>query len=327
MSLYRTILKRAWDNTWQHKYLWFFGLFAALLGNGGELELIFRNYDGQARDVLFPTWQRFAETGIFNGSALSNIANLARTEPYTLFLALTTLFIIVLLVMFILWLTIVSQVAIVHNTAKIKHDKEHDFKDGIMQGIKNFWPVLGFNLIIKLISAVLLFLIGLPIFFGFVKTTFTINLTYVLMFIIFIPISLVLSFVFKFAIVHTVVKGQKFLESIKSGFELFKKNWLVSMEMAILLFFINFLTGIALLMMFLILAVPLLFAILMFSKLFAFINFWLFIMSAIILLLLMVVFVGSMLSTFQISAWTHLFMELVGKGGVSKLVRVFGKEK
>lgn len=327
MSLYRTILKRAWDNTWQHKYLWFFGLFAALLGNGGELELIFRNFDGQARNVLFPTWQRFAETGIFSANSLHNIGNLAQTEPYTLFLALSTMLIIAILIMFVLWLTIVSQIAIVHNTAKIKHDKEHDFKDGVMRGIKKFWPAFGLNMIIKAISAVLFFLIGLPIYFGFVKTTFTISLTYLVMFVVFIPVSLILSFVFKYAIVYTVVKGQKFIESIKSGWELFRKNWLVSMEMAILLFFINFLTGIAVLLIFLILAVPLLFLILLFSELFVFVNFWLFIFSAVILLLIMVVFIGSMLSTFQISAWTHLFIELVGKGGVSKLVRVFGKEK
>jgi hypothetical protein len=40
MSLYRSILKRAWEISWKFKYLWFFGLFAALLGNGGEFEII-----------------------------------------------------------------------------------------------------------------------------------------------------------------------------------------------------------------------------------------------------------------------------------------------
>lgn len=327
MTLYRTILKRAWDNAWQHKYLWFFGLFAALLGNGGELELIFRSFDEEARNTLFPTWQRFAETGLFTKAGLSNIGNLAHTEPLSLFFVLTAFLIVVLLALFVLWLAIVSQIAIVHNTAKIKHDKEHDFKDGVMQGIKKFWPVFGLNIFIKAIAGLLFFLIGIPIVLGMVKTSAMINLSYVLMFIVFIPISLVLSFVFKYAIVYTVVKGQKFFIAIRSGWTLFQKNWLVSMEMAILLFFINFLAGIALLFSFLVLAVPLLFVILIFSELTATVNFWFFIMAAIILLLLIVVFFGALLATFQISAWTHLFIELIGKGGASKIMRVFGKEK
>lgn len=327
MSLYRTILKRAWDNAWKHKYLWFFGLFAALLGNGGELELIFRNFNEQGQDSFFPAWQKFVATGIFSKNSLINISNLAHTEPFSLFIALSTLLVIVLLVLFVLWLTIVSQVAIVHNTAKIKHDKEHDFKDGIMQGVKKFWPVLGLNIIIKIIAGTLFFLVGLPIYFGIVKSALTINLIYILMFILFIPISLVLSFVIKYAIVYNVVKDQKFLDAIKSGWNLFQKNWLISVEMAILLFFINFMTGIAILIIFLILAVPLLFIILIFSEIAAIINIWFFIFSALILLVVMVVFVGSLLSTFQISAWTHLFIELVGKGGTSKLVRIFAKEK
>ncbi len=327
MSLYRTILKRAWDNAWHHKYLWFFGLFAALLGNGGELELIFGSYDRQGQETFFPAWQRFAETGLFSKAGLSNMVHLAQTEPASLFFALTVLLVIILLAIFLLWLCIVSQTAIVHNTAKIKHDKEHDFKDGLMQGIKKFWPVLGLNLIIKMITAVLFFLIGVPVVMGIVKTNTAINLSYVLMFIIFIPISLSLSFILKYAISYTIIKGQKFFESIKSGWILFKNNWLISIEMAILLFFINFLVGIAVLLAFLVLAIPLLLVMMIFSQSLAIINFWLFFMTALILLLLMIVFIGSLLSTFQISAWTHLFMELIGKGGTSKLARIFSKEK
>ena len=34
-SIYRSILKQAVNIAWKFKYLWFFGLFAALAGNGG----------------------------------------------------------------------------------------------------------------------------------------------------------------------------------------------------------------------------------------------------------------------------------------------------
>ncbi len=37
MTLYRDILGQSLKSAWHNKYLWFFGLFAALLGNAGEL--------------------------------------------------------------------------------------------------------------------------------------------------------------------------------------------------------------------------------------------------------------------------------------------------
>ena len=43
MSFYRNILKQAWKITWRNKYLWWLGIFAALLGNGGEFEILFNN--------------------------------------------------------------------------------------------------------------------------------------------------------------------------------------------------------------------------------------------------------------------------------------------
>ena len=45
MTLYRDIIKEAWQITWRRRFLWFFGLFAVLLGNGGEYEILFQNFD------------------------------------------------------------------------------------------------------------------------------------------------------------------------------------------------------------------------------------------------------------------------------------------
>lgn len=326
MSLYRTILRRAWQNAWSHKYLWFFGLFAALLGNGGEMELIMRGSDGSLGSGIMTGWKEVMETGIFSSGALQNIIRLAHDEPFSLFLALTTLFIIGLLVLFILWLSVVSQAAIVHNTAKEKHDKEHDFKDGIMMGIKKFWPVLGLNLVMQIITSLIFTAIAIPVFLGMSRSSLAGNLLFIALFIIFIPISIILSFVVKYAIAFTVIKGQKFLTASASAYRLFKDNWLVSIEMAIVLFAVNFLTGLALILVIMVLAVPFVFGVFLFSQAFAYFNFTLIGILGLVICLLLVVLTGAVLGTFQISAWTYLFMELLGKGGESKLARIFSKK-
>jgi len=136
----------------------------------------------------------------------------------------------------------------------------------------------------------------------------------------------VLSFIIKYAVAYTVIKDENCLLAIKSGWQLFLKNWLISLEMAFLLFVINFLVGLALILGLLVLAVPFVFLVIALSKLALVVNLWLFIVVAVALYIVVLVFVGSMLATFQIASWTSLFLELVSRGGTSKLTRLFNRE-
>ena len=66
MTLYRNIFSQSLKITWRYKYLWFFGLFSALLGNGGEIELLLRRFDGTVEQGLFPGLSNILSTGLFN---------------------------------------------------------------------------------------------------------------------------------------------------------------------------------------------------------------------------------------------------------------------
>jgi len=41
-TLYRHILKNAWNIIMKFKYLWILGFFTAFLGNGGEYQILFK---------------------------------------------------------------------------------------------------------------------------------------------------------------------------------------------------------------------------------------------------------------------------------------------
>ncbi len=43
-QVYRPIFKKAWEITKQNRFLWIFGLFAALAGNGGIYEILFKGF-------------------------------------------------------------------------------------------------------------------------------------------------------------------------------------------------------------------------------------------------------------------------------------------
>ena len=326
MTLYRDILGQSLKSAWRNKYLWFFGLFAALLGNAGEFELLFRGFNGKTA-TFFPGLERLSETGIFSFQIFKSLGQLSRQDPFSLFLALGVLLLIVLVSLFLLWLAITSQVALVHSAGKMRANKKHNFKESLNIGTKKFWPVFGLNIIFKIAVYALFIVLSLPIISSMGKVDFALSSSlYIVSFILFIPISIIFSFIIKYAIAFVVIKEAGFLIAIKQGWKLFVKNWLVSLEMAFLLFFINFLVGAALILVFLIISIPFFFMALLFAK-FAFIfNFWAMVMIATVVYIIFIVLTGSFLSAFQITSWTSLFVELVSRGGVSKLIRIFGKE-
>jgi hypothetical protein len=318
MSLYRSIFRQAWDITWQYKYLWFFGFFAALLGNGGEYEILSKGLRGDMSQGTVSFLRGTFETGLFSSQGLSNLMATMKTDPYTVLTIFLVGLLSLALFIFVIWLVMISQGALVNNAAMVKMKKKTDFQSNINSGIGNFWGILGLNLISKSLIYLIFGIISIAIIFS--------NMFYGLLFIIFIPVAISISFIIKYAVAYLVVKKTAFIESISKGWNLFFNNWLVSLEMAFLLFFINLFVGLCLVVLLIILSVPFLFLIILFNK-FASVFFF-FIMAgfSVVLFLSLVFIIGSMLATFQVSAWTTLFMELESKGGVSRLHRFFGKK-
>jgi len=319
MPFYRNILKQAWELTWRNKYLWWFGIFAALLGNGGEFEILFNNAGANPGQVLFPAWQRVAGTGVFRSSTLANLGNLLKNDTLNMLIVLVTCLIILAVFIFLVWLVVVSQAALVNNTAAAIKQKKNNFKDGWTSGAMNFWPVLGLNVLVKAVIYALLTAISLPVIFW--NSNFSANLFYILALVIMAPVAIILSFIAKYAIAYAVVNKYKAGQAIGRSWKLFKANWLISFEMAIILFGINLLVGLAIVLAILVLAVPFLFLGLIFYYAFSLLGSWLIAVLAFASFLFIVVTVGAALAVFQIASWTGLFLELDKKGGVSKLVR------
>lgn len=324
MSLYRKILKKAWQIFWQNKYLGFFGIFAAILGNGGEYEIVFKGLNSDNNQEFFPAFKRISETGIFSGKTLTNIFQIMTEDAFSLLLILLISLAILFLIGFFIWLAIVSQAALVNNSAAFILGKKSNFLSGLESGKKNFWPVFGLNILIKIFIYLILTLVSLPIILSLNKTGLvTANFLYLIAFIIFIPLAITFAFIIKYAIAYVVVRSQNFSQALKSGWQLFIKNWLISFEMAVILFFINLAVGLAIILAILILLVPFLFLAFTFYYLASLAGFWTITFFGLICLLVLIVLGGACLAVFQTAAWTGLFLELVKSGAQSKLVRVF----
>ncbi len=320
MSLYRNILKQALMLSWQNKHLWFFGLFAALFIDNSGFEFFLQMSGGNG---LGESVNKFTQTGILSFQGISNAASLLTKEPLAVIASLLILLVFLALFLFLIWLTIVSQVAIVNNSASIFSNKKVKLQDGVMAGIRKFWPALLLNFIAFLVMLI-------PLFLGnFNPSQLILKILYIILFLLIAVLVIAFSFVLKFAIASLVIKDNNFSESLKKGWELFAKNWVISIEMALLLFAIGLFGYISIRFLLLpLLAMSVLFiglilySLLSFSNMVAFVVFMVFYILGYIASFIIIVLFGAYLAVFQITAWTKLYIELSGKGAQSKISRI-----
>ena len=151
------------------------------------------------------------------------------------------------------------------------------------------------------------------------------KLTYLIAFLVLIPVAIILSFVIKYAIAYIIIKGSSLKDAVQNGYKLFINNWLVSLEMAFLLFVATFLAAIIVIIAAGTLNTIFAFLTIIAGKLLPGFSFWLFIVIRSILILLITVFAGALLTTWQIASWTGLFVQLTGKGITSRIMNMFGR--
>ncbi len=312
--------------TWKHKFLWFFGLFSSLLAAGGSIE--------------YKILDQNVSQGLINGSLLGagsfaqaiyliknfclGFINLFSYDFVTILSTITVILLCLVLTITLIWLAVSSQAALVISVKKIlannkKKDNILTVRNSLSAGHKKFWPVLGLNIIIKIAANAIIFIISLPLIFLVLKDSSLFVFVYVILFVIFLPIAISLSLMLKYAIAYSVLENDNFINSIEKGWKLFIKNWLISVEMAIILFIINFFASLVILLAITILFFPLFLVGISFG------FYWLVVLM-VFLALVFVVLSGSALGTFQISTWTNLFINLKEGNFVAKLERVFSRK-
>ncbi len=321
MTLYRSILKRAWFNAWQNKYLWFFGLFAAFFTNTGFYLVFGKALSGEFTKNPFPMVSNIV--GFFSADGFSDLGRSAAESPFSLFMIMLIYMVFICLFLFIIWLSMVSQAGLVNNLAQLMSNKKTDLNTGMKVGSNRFWPVFAVNLFLKVILYLGFLLISLPFIMGvFTQTSLIDNLIFVLSFIVYISLGIILSFIIKYSIAYFVIKENSLFDGIKSAWSLFIKNWLISIELALILALIDFVISFLMFVVILIITVPFVFMAILLGTWGSIFGFWLLMLVALFIAIAIICFERAILTVFQISAWTDLFIILIGRGAVSRLVKL-----
>jgi hypothetical protein len=299
---FQQILAQTWRLIWRNKVLWFFGLFVALITQ--EIEIVLRNqvvFSDQTLSVS--SWRELFTSGF--GGILSGLwSSLTDTTASAIIGSLIVLMILALFV----WLMVTSVGALTNSIAQLDSGKKITFNGAMASGHKYFWKNFVIILLAKLIDYGVLILMAVLVSL-MLSNTIGLWLGAVLAVISFV-VSLVVSFVSRYASGYVVVNNESAGQAIGSGWRLFVKNWVDSIEMAVLIFLINIVINLAILLLVALIVLPFFILILVMNSgdYTTMANF--FFGAALTLVLAVVVVTGSILSSFQFSAWVTMFLRL-----------------
>ncbi len=209
---YGDLLSEAFRLTWRNRFLWFFGFFV-----GGASFNVPSNFGGQ------------------QGAPFEAAPGPVRwiSENLALFLTLVIALVVVIALVFIV-LAMLSHGALAESVAALHRGESRRFGLAWRAGTANFWRVLWLKGLIFLMALGLALLILLPVGLGVVAVLAATDSTGVrVLFIVLLVLVgfLALIFVFlpyaiinQFALRELVVGRRRVLESIGSGFGLFRRH-------------------------------------------------------------------------------------------------------
>lgn len=298
--LYRPFLREAWCLTWERKSLWIFGIFAALISTGGVVDVVWRALEKVKRTESL--LENLADASFIGYDvAASYIGQLAVLGPQR-----TSFIVIVITLTGILLVVIatLSQGALVLGIRTNEQKNPYDLR---REACTHFWSLFVIGILNKVSMLLLVILMALPLLLISVSTNLGHGLLFIILMLLFIPITIILNIVYMFAIIDTVEEDAHPLDAIHTGIRLFGKQWLATFEYGIILFFAVFGAGILFLILLTLFLIPL--SIIYTTTLFTG-SFFLFltlnVIAALFIFAVILTFGGACV-TFQYSAWYRFY--------------------
>ena len=218
---YGELIGDAFRITLRNRYLWFFGFFAGgstsfnvptnvPTGGGG-----FDSDDFQFSSSMLSALQ--VGQGLGTGVLIAGIVIVA-----------------IIIALFLIFMSLVSQGALADSVAAIDRGDRRSFGTAFRSGLGNLWRVLGYFVVLFLIAIALMLVIGIPVALliggTFVATQsvgarITVSvvvgiLAVLALIVVFVPFSII----GQYALREVVVRGERVLGSVGSGYGIFRRN-------------------------------------------------------------------------------------------------------
>jgi hypothetical protein len=217
---YGELIGDAFRITLRNRYLWFFGFFA-----GGSTSFNVPN---------IPTG-----SGTFNSDDFQSSSTMVSAVQFgqglgTGVLIAGIVIVALILALLFIFMSIVSQGALADSVAAIDRGDRRGFGTTFRSGMGNFWRVLGYFVVFILIAIGLLLVIGIPVALligGTFAATQSLGaritvgvvvglLAVLALIVVFVPLSII----GQYALREIVVRRERVLASVGSGYGIFRRN-------------------------------------------------------------------------------------------------------
>jgi membrane-anchored glycerophosphoryl diester phosphodiesterase (GDPDase) len=217
---YGELIGDAFRITLRNRYLWFFGFFA-----GGSTSFNVPN---------IPTGSGTFDSDDFQSSS-SMLSAIQVGQGLGTGVLIAGLVIVVLIIaLFFIFMSLVSQGALADSVAAIDRGDRRSFGTTFRSGMGNFWRVLGYYVVFILIAIGLLLVIGIPVALVIggtfaatqsvgarITVSVVVGLLAVLaLIVVFVPLSII----GQYALREIVVRRERVLSSVGSGYGIFRRN-------------------------------------------------------------------------------------------------------
>jgi hypothetical protein len=235
---YGDLIRDAFRITLHNRYLWFFGFFA-----GGTGTNFVGNVPSGGGNFNFDDFRR-------SGAGLSGLTAQVGQGLSETVLIFGIVVVVLLIALFFIILAIISQGALADSVAAIDRGEGRRFGTAFRSGLNNFWRVLGYIVVFFLVALGLLVVVAIPValliggtFAATQSTGVRVSvavivglLAILLLILVFIPLYIVSQY----ALRDIVVRRERVLGSVGSGYGLFRHNigrslllWLIQLGLSI----------------------------------------------------------------------------------------------
>lgn len=317
--LYRQAIRHGWTLAWHHRWLWPLGLFAALLGQMGVMELL-ANMGAAKSERGLVEWYS-AIRSLFDIDLWKNLSAADGTAFWALWL-----FVVLAALLFILvFVAVVSQGAIISVAAKRAKQTPHvpvgkAWEVGVLHGWRIFW----ITLIKRLLVLALGLIMGLVTIELALAPTIGNSVLFFIFLLLALFVGLVVSFLAVYASCYVVVEEYPWWRAIGAAWHLFIEHWLVSLEVALIVLGFNVLIMIVAVLGLYIVFFPAL-QILFVSAIVGSRGLYLLgLIGSFAIFTLFIMWLGSLFTIFTTSVWTFLFTKMHRHGVPSRIAGFVG---
>lgn len=296
----KTILKQSWQLIWRHPLLWLFGFFSALV-LGNETSLLINNFNRLSLNLNSLLGAKIVGQTTIDLEILKSLFNRLFSPN----------FIFILLPLLILFsLSIIAQIGLIKGVKNLRTGKDIFLGQLFQAAWPHFGPVLLLNLVNFVIIYLLSLIVSLPLIHLFLKSGYLVWFVVytILNLIILIPLSIVVVFIVRFAIINQVINQDNILISLKKSSAFFAQNWLKSVWLAIILAVIGLGVGLCLFVLIITAFMPFLVLSNLFYQFKLLLGFWLILSLGLLVVVCLIFWLGSLFTAFQNVVWTLFYL-------------------